>query len=158
MFEEARTVRAMMDMCNMTQAEAAQKLGVTQSYVANKLRLLKLSDRVMRAVTDNGLCERHARALLRLNGDEVILGAIEIIRARRLTVLEAEALVDMLRERRAEEYMRGITPRERLESFYELIDGALRGLRSVGIGVRREESYYGNKKYITILIDDYKSI
>ena len=43
MFDEARSVRGMIEMCGITQSQMAKKLGVSQSYVANKLRLLSLT-------------------------------------------------------------------------------------------------------------------
>ncbi|MBQ1281296.1 MAG: ParB/RepB/Spo0J family partition protein, partial [Oscillospiraceae bacterium] len=59
-FEEAQGFRQLIDLYGLTQEEAARRVGKTQSAVANKLRLLKLSSEVMRVVRDGGLTERHA--------------------------------------------------------------------------------------------------
>ena len=53
MFEQARSVKGMMEMCGMTQSDMAKKLGVSQSYIANKLRLLSLSDEARQLLMEN---------------------------------------------------------------------------------------------------------
>ena len=70
MFEEARTISGMIQMLGMTQSEVAKKLGTSQSYVGNKVRLLNLSEGIQKKILDLGLSERHARALLRLDDME----------------------------------------------------------------------------------------
>ena len=54
----------------VTQEEAAAKLGMAQSTIANKMRLLALSPKEQRLILENGLSERHGRALLRLQSGE----------------------------------------------------------------------------------------
>ena len=65
-FEEARALRCLITEWGVTQEEAAQKLGKAQSTIANKLRLLTLSEAEQQLIVENGLSERHARALLKL--------------------------------------------------------------------------------------------
>ncbi len=55
-----------MVLWDCTQAEAAKRLGMAQPTLANKLRLLQLTADQRQFVLDNGLTERHARAVLRL--------------------------------------------------------------------------------------------
>ncbi len=69
-FEEAAGYRQLIDRYGLTQEEAAHRVGKTQSAVANKLRLLKLSPETMQMIRDGGLTERHARAILRLPTEE----------------------------------------------------------------------------------------
>lgn len=64
--EEAAAIKRLIEHYDLTQEEAASKLGIAQSTVANKLRLLKLSDRDKELVLRHGLTERQARAVLRL--------------------------------------------------------------------------------------------
>lgn len=64
--EEAAAIKRLIDHYELTQEEAAQKLGIAQSTVANKLRLLRLSDKDKELVLRYGLSERQARAVLRL--------------------------------------------------------------------------------------------
>lgn len=61
-FEEAECYKALLDELKLTQEELASRLGKSQSFIANKLRILKLSPEVREAVGLYGLSERHARA------------------------------------------------------------------------------------------------
>ena len=65
-FEQAQGLRAVIVLWDCTQAEAAKRLGMAQPTLANKLRLLQLTADQRQFVLDNGLTERHARAVLRL--------------------------------------------------------------------------------------------
>ena len=65
-FEQAQGLRDVMVLWDCTQAEAAKRLGMAQPTLANKLRLLQLTQDQRQFVLDNGLTERHARAVLRL--------------------------------------------------------------------------------------------
>lgn len=67
-FEQARGIREMIALWDCTQEEAARHLGMAQPTLANKLRLLALTEEQQKFVTANGLTERHARAVLRLPG------------------------------------------------------------------------------------------
>lgn len=64
--EEASAIKRLIDHYGLTQEDAASKLGIAQSTVANKLRLLRLSENDKRMVLKYGLNERQARAVIRL--------------------------------------------------------------------------------------------
>ncbi len=64
--EEAAAIKRLIDHYGLTQEDAASKLGIAQSTVANKLRLLRLSENDKRMVLKYGLNERQARAVIRL--------------------------------------------------------------------------------------------
>ena len=154
MFDEARTLDGMIRMCSMTQAEIAKKLGVSQSYVGNKLRLLKFSDGIQRLITESGLCERHARTILRLDDEERIREVVMKVRDRHLTVAECEALVDIYVEAKLPK-MIGLAPkRERIDRFEEFLTDSLKSLESMGISTKRETGYYGKKRYIMISLEE----
>ena len=70
MFKEAESLACMLEKRKLKQRELAESLGVSPSYIANKLRLLNYSAEMRKIITDSGLSERHARALLRLNDKE----------------------------------------------------------------------------------------
>lgn len=79
MFEEAEGIRRLIETWGVTQEEAAYRLGKSQSTVANKLRLLRLTDRERKKIMVAGLTERHARALVRLDDPQMrrnALGAV----------------------------------------------------------------------------------
>ena len=94
--EEATGIRQLIHMFGMSQEEAARRIGRSQSAVANKLRLLRLPPDVLEALRQNGLSERHGRALLRLCGEEAQRAALAYILEHDLTVAATEAYVDSL--------------------------------------------------------------
>lgn len=94
--EEASALRRLISMFGMSQEEAAKRIGKSQSAVANKLRLLKLPEDVLTALRDNGLTERHGRALLRLSGEKRQREALAHIIENGLTVAATEAYIDSL--------------------------------------------------------------
>ena len=94
--EEARGLQQLIGMFGISQEEAARKIGRSQSAVANKLRLLKLPEDVLEALRENGLSERHGRALLRLGDEERQRAALAHILEKDLTVAATDAYVDAL--------------------------------------------------------------
>ena len=87
--EEAQSFKKLMDK-GFTQDEIAIKLGVSQSSIANKIRLLNLPRKVQDALLYNKISERHARSLLTLNNSELQLDLLEKIINDRLTVKQTE--------------------------------------------------------------------
>ena len=99
MFEEAAAIFSLSSEHGMTQGEIARILSCSQSSVANKLRLLRLSDAERKLITENSLTERHARAFLRLSDPERRLHAISLAVRGKMNVAATEELVEaMLRE------------------------------------------------------------
>ncbi len=96
-FEEARSFQQLIKFYNMTQEEIANSLGKSQSFIANKIRLLKLPDSIMELLEENNLSERHARALLRLPDEELQKEVIEEINKKDLTVRRTEELIERIR-------------------------------------------------------------
>ena len=94
--EEARGIANLIRLFDMSQEECARRLGRSQSSVANKLRLLKLPDDVLAALRDNGLTERHGRALLRLPNAESRRAALAHIVQDGLNVAQTDRYVDSL--------------------------------------------------------------
>lgn len=94
--EEAAAIARLLRRYGLSQQQAAERLGRSQSAVANKLRLLKLPEDTLRALRDGGCTERHARALLRLEDPSLRQKALEQILSRQLTVAQTDALVDQL--------------------------------------------------------------
>lgn len=99
-FEEASAIAALISAYHLSQEQAAERLGKSQSAVANKLRLLRLSPECVALLREHALSERHARALLRLEDDEARLAAAREIVRRSLNVAQTEAYIDaLLREK-----------------------------------------------------------
>lgn len=92
LFEEAEGLRRLLQFQGMTQAEAAERLGIAQSTLSNKLRLLRLTPEQRGRITAARLTERHARALLRLPPEQRD-DALDVIIAKQLTRSETEAMI-----------------------------------------------------------------
>ena len=92
-FEEAIAIQTLINDFRLTQTEVAVQLGMANSTVSNKLRLLKLSEELRTRLISSNLTERHARALLRLPAEkrESILDKII---ADGLNLLQSEKLID----------------------------------------------------------------
>jgi ParB family chromosome partitioning protein len=94
-FEEADGLARLIETWGLTQEELAAKLGKTQSTIANKLRLLKLSQNDRNRIIEANLTERHARALLKL-GEEERASVLQQIIEKNLNVSETDRLIDAM--------------------------------------------------------------
>ena len=94
-FEEAEGIARLIENWGMTQEQLAVKLGKTQSTIANKLRLLKLTKEERNTILSASLTERHARALLKLSEEDRALVLKQIIE-KRLNVSETDRLIDAM--------------------------------------------------------------
>ncbi|MGM0499853.1 MAG: nucleoid occlusion protein [Bacillota bacterium] len=92
--EEAQAYQRLLDEFNLTQKELAARVSKSQSTIANKLRLLKLSIDVRKEILAADLSERHGRALLKLETEEEQLKIIEEIKKKNLNVRESENLIN----------------------------------------------------------------
>ena len=100
--EEAMGIRKLMTDFAMSQEQIARLLGKSQSAVANKLRILKHSDAVLSALREGGLTERHARALLKLRGEEEKISAVAEIVKQSMSVARTEKYIESLLAEKAE--------------------------------------------------------
>ena len=87
--EEAKSYKSLLDRGYLTQTQLAEKMGVSQSTIANKLRLLNLSDEVQKALLEEKISERHARSLLALPKEEQNEWLKKII-SKRMTVRQLD--------------------------------------------------------------------
>ena len=93
--EEAISYKKILDMGYLNQITLGEKLGKTQSTIANKLRLLNLNDEVQEALMESKISERHARSLLRLNNDLQPIMLNRIINER-LTVRKTDEEIEKM--------------------------------------------------------------
>src|SRR5690606_4658759 len=91
--EEANAYVQLINMHNLTQEALAQRLGKSQSTIANRIRLLSLPKEVQDALIDNKITERHARALLKLKDEATQLKFLQQIIKKQLTVRETDQLI-----------------------------------------------------------------
>ena len=94
--EEAESYRKLMDLNQLTQLELARAIGKSQAFVANKLRLLKLSPLVQRAILQRKISERHGRSIVSLPEKKQVEILKKII-DKKLSVKETEKIVAQLK-------------------------------------------------------------
>ncbi len=157
MFEEAAAVAALCGQYGMTQEEVGRRLSVSQSYVANKMRLLRLSEEARAILREGGMTERHARAVLRLP-EEGRIPALLRMKREEMNVAAAERYVERLlaaAERKKPAPRRGVVKDIRL--FYNSIARASRLLEESGIGVASRRVEYEDRIELHIAISKEKS-
>ncbi|MCQ4727423.1 ParB/RepB/Spo0J family partition protein [Anaerotignum faecicola] len=92
--EEALGYQSLVEDYGLTQEEVAQKLGKSQSSIANKIRLLRLSDNIKGMLLDNNLTERHARSFLKIPDERVREEVVYQVIQEGLNVKKTEELVN----------------------------------------------------------------
>lgn len=142
--EEALGIRHLLEEYQMSQEQAARLLGKSQSAVANKLRLLRLSPQCASELLKHNLSERHARALLRLEDESERLTALKHIVSAGLNVAQTERYIDQRLQALAAAPPKGrrtyIIKDVRL--FLNSVDRGLRLIREAGVDAQagREET------------------
>ena len=99
--EEAEGYRNLIKEHGLTQEELAQKIGKSQSTIANKIRLLRLPPMVKKILSDHNLTERHARALLKLHDEQLQLKVLQKVCEKELNVKKTEELVQKVLDKYA---------------------------------------------------------
>ena len=94
--EEAAGIRELMTRCDLTQEQAARKLGKSRSALANSLRLLSLPETVLELLKGGFITIGHAKVVLGLPTPELQEEAAQMIADNQLNVRQAEALCKKL--------------------------------------------------------------
>ena len=94
--EEAEGFRQLIHECGVTQEQLALKLGKSQSTIANKMRILRLSPEILSIISQEKLSERHARSLLRLPDDNLQRQVIKQVVEKGLSVRQTEDLIEQI--------------------------------------------------------------
>lgn len=157
-FEEAAAIAAYIRESGCTQEEAAAALGRSPSALANKLRLLRLSDECREVLTVHSLTERHARALLRLEDEAERLSAARHIAKHSLNVAQAEQYIeDKLKK------LQTTPPRQRrnfilkdVRLFLNSVERGLRMVREAGVDAETERTDTEDAILLTIRIPRQK--
>ena len=145
--EEARGIsRLMSDWC-MSQEQAARMLGKSQSAIANKLRLLRHSEAARPALRENGLTERHGRALLKLEREEEKIAAIDEIVRQNMSVARAERYIQELLEGRR----KGVQ-KVNVGAFLNSLNQSLAKIQQSGISAVSERRETEDRIVLTITI------
>ncbi len=140
-FEEAIAIDRLMNEYGISQEDAARRLGKAPSTVSNKLRLLSLPEEARKKLMENGLTERHARALLKLDKDDVMQILDKIIE-KKLNVTQTDEMID--------DFINKIPTSKRqtkrmfsdVKIFLNTINSAVDTMKKSGIGadIKREDT------------------
>lgn len=153
-FEQAGAIAALIDIYSLTQEQVARQLSASQSYVANKLRILRLTSAERSVILDNGLTERHARALLKIADGELRMKTLAHIASRGLNVAASETYIENVltedREERAKGKRKLIIKDIRI--FYNTVDHAVEVVRQAGIDITSDRREVGDGVEFTIKI------
>lgn len=132
--EEALALAQLINTYHLTQEECARRIGKSQSAVANKLRLLKLSPQALSLLRDHGFSERHARALLRLEDTALQDKAARRVVEQELTVAKTEEYVEQLLSQASRTARRRPTfILKDVRLFLNTLDRGLSMIRSAGV-------------------------
>ena len=134
-FEEAEAIRTLINEYSIPRDEIALRLGLAQSTVSNKLRLLRLTPSQRRLICESSLTERHARALLRLSDEGEINEALAHIVSERMTVSQAEALIEGMcnEEKKRRSYRRRAAALGDVRLFSNTVDKAVKVMKLAGV-------------------------
>ena len=155
MFEEARGISRLIRRYGLTQQEAAVKLGKTQSTIANKLRLLRLTYEEQEWIENAGLSERHARALLKLGDEGARREALSKIISENLNVQQSENLINLMlnsnpKNNKKQGFSKAVIKDVRI--FVNTINKAIDTMRLAGIDAQSDKTDTDNFIEYTIRI------
>lgn len=98
--EEAEGIDLLLKKFDLTQEQVSEKLGKSRSAIANSLRLLKLPDEVKKMLAENSISAGHAKALLSLEDEQLIIETAKIISEQSLSVRQTEELCKKLKKQK----------------------------------------------------------
>ncbi len=150
--EEAAAISRLISTYGMSQEEAAKRLGRSQPAVANKLRLLRLSPACGELLRKYGLTERHARALLRLEGDEARMAALRHIGEKQLTVAASEEYIESLLQKKQRKSKKPLYIIKDVRLFLNSVDRGMESIRRAGVDARFDRQDSEEEITITIQI------
>ena len=140
MFEQANAIVNLLREWQITQEEAAKRLGMSQSYLANKIRLLKLSPEEQEEIVKHHLSERHARALLRVDDMTLRQKLLATVIERGLNVAQTEELAAAALQPKnpAGKRKRTFIAKD-IRLFINTIDHAVDAMKTAGIPAQTEK-------------------
>ncbi len=148
--EEARAYQSILSSESITQEQLAKRVGKSQSAIANKLRLLNLSQPIQEAISDRKITERHARAMIGMTKDkqEEVLDAIV---HKGLNVAQTEKLVEVKRDKPSKlPQSRGYSKNTKIA--VNTIQQAVKMVEKIGISCSATEEETENEVIITVRI------
>ncbi|WP_168123265.1 nucleoid occlusion protein [Paenibacillus sp. HB172176] len=150
--EEAVAYQKLIELHDLTQESLAQRLGKSQSTIANKLRLLMLPETIKIALMDRKITERHARALLSLDNEEQQLKLLEEIIAKDLNVKQTEMRIAFLKETEKNKKAKRISFTKDVRLALNTIRQSIDMVNGSGLKIKTNEKDYEDHYEITIQI------
>lgn len=151
-FEQAMAIESLIDTYGLTQEQIAKKLSNSQSFVANKLRLLRLSAEEREKILSHGLTERHARALLRILDTDLREKVLNKIIEDGLNVTRTEELIEQILLKNDMKRTKIPAPIKDMRSFYASIDRLIDAVKLSGIEIKSRIVESDEFTELTILI------
>jgi ParB family transcriptional regulator, chromosome partitioning protein len=155
--EEAMAYARLLEIHGLTQEALAQRLGKSQSTVANKMRLLKLPEKVQMAILEKKITERHARALIGLKDQEKQEKLLDEIIEKQLNVKQTEERIAKMSEEKVKKkrpQLKGINKDMRIAM--NTIRQSLTMVTDTGIDLETDEQDHDDYYQITIKIPKKK--
>ena len=130
-----------MSEYGISQEDAARRLGKAPSTVSNKLRLLSLPEEARTRLMENGLTERHARALLKLDKED-IMPIIDKIIEKKLNVTQTDELIEDIIDKKVSPKRQTKRMFSDVKIFLNTINTAVDTMKKSGIGadIKREDT------------------
>lgn len=154
--EEAEGYNNLILDHHFTQQEIAEKIGKSQSTIANKLRLLKLPDNIKKSLLENNLSERHGRALLKLPDDNLKKEVLEKVIKDGLNVSNTENLIngilnDLVNiDEKEEEAKQNVKSLINIRIYLNTIKKAFSAIKDTGIKAEYKEVDKGD--YVEVMV------
>ena len=150
--EEASALARLIETYHLSQEEAARRIGKSQSAVANKLRLLKLPPEALALLREHGCTERHARALLRLEGAQLQLEAARYIAQQGFTVARTEQYVEELLHKADKPRQKRLFIIKDVRLFLNSINRGLSLMKTAGVNADCQRKETDDSILLTITI------
>lgn len=162
-FEEAEGYAKLIKEFGITQDEIAQRMGKSQSTIANKLRLLNLSPAIRQEISISVITERHARALLKLNDEALQLQLLNEIYSKNLNVRQTDELVEQLlitTEKHPKEKKRRKMTKifKDMRIFLNTIRDAVQTIQDAGLDADVSEQDFDDYLEVTIRLPKNKNV
>jgi len=161
-FEVAQGYKKLIQVHKMTQEQLAEELGVRQSTIANKIRVLRLSHDIKDGIVHNQLTERHARALLRIPNEASRKKILNIIITKGLNVKATDDLIHsyLMSTDDDENQQKNNAKIRRLYSDWRLLNNSIKSLickmRESGTNIKYDIEDLGSQVKMTVIMNKSK--
>lgn len=139
-FEEAQAIGHLMNHFGLTQEQIGKKLGKSQSALSNKLRLLRLPVDVRYFIEKEGLTERHARALLKLDSEKDMWTTLKVVSEKKLNVEQTEAYILKLTDKTVNPKKNVIKIFKDVRIFVNTFNKAVATMKEAGIEAESDKT------------------